>query len=132
MAYIVESSEIDQSGFISVLEKKGLPGSPQRAEKSFMDGSAKGDWDMGMAIEMIESASDLDVVALVSGDGDFVSLVRLIKRIGPRVELFAFAHNLSTELKESSDEFFEISEKLLLKNHHHLTSGNGRGASGGA
>ena len=125
VAYIVESSEIDQSGFISVLEKKGYQ--VRRKElKSFMDGSAKGDWDMGMAIDMIESASELDVVALVSGDGDFVSLVRLIKRIGPRVELFAFAHNLSTELKESSDEFVEISENLLLKNHHHMTNVNVR------
>jgi len=118
VAYIVESSEIDQSGFISVLEKKGYQ--VRRKElKSFGDGTAKGDWDMGMAIDMIEMASQLDVVALVSGDGDFVSLVRLIKKIGPRVELYAFGHNLSTELREVSDQFFEISSDMLLKNQYH-------------
>ncbi len=118
VAYIVESSDIDQSGFISVLEKKGYQ--VRRKElKSFGDGTAKGDWDMGMAIDMIEIANQLDVVALVSGDGDFVSLVRLIKKTGPRVELYAFAHNLSTELREVSDQFYEISSDLLLKNHYH-------------
>ncbi|MBN2288475.1 MAG: NYN domain-containing protein [Candidatus Glassbacteria bacterium] len=121
VAYIVESSEIDQSGFISVLEKKGYQ--VRRKElKSFGDGTAKGDWDMGMAIDMIEIAGQLDVVALVSGDGDFVSLVRLIKKIGPRVELYAFGHNLSTELREVSDQFYEISSDLLLKNHHHQSA----------
>jgi uncharacterized LabA/DUF88 family protein len=120
LAYIVESSEIDQSGFISVLEKKGYQ--VRRKElKSFFDGTAKGDWDMGIAIDIIEMAGLLDVVALVSGDGDFVSLVRLIKKIGPKVELYAFGHNLSSELRETSDQFIEIGSELLLKNHHHQT-----------
>ena len=118
VAYIVESSEIDQSGFISVLEKKGYQ--VRRKElKSFMDGTAKGDWDMGMAIDILEMSDYLDVVALVTGDGDFVSLVRLVKKLGPFVELYAFGHNLSGELKETSDKFFEIGSNLLLKNFHH-------------
>ena len=118
VAYIVESSEINQSGFISVLEKKGYQ--VRRKElKSFMDGTAKGDWDMGMAIDILEMSDYLDVVALVTGDGDFVSLVRLVKKLGPFVELYAFGHNLSGELKETSDKFFEIGSNLLLKNFHH-------------
>ncbi|MFC1614929.1 NYN domain-containing protein, partial [Gemmatimonadota bacterium] len=116
VAYIVEA-RIDQSGFISVLEKKGYQ-VRRKGLKSFGDGTAKGDWDMGMAIDMIEIAGQLDVVVLVSGDGDFVSLVSLIKKTGPRVELYAFGHNLSTELREVSDQFYEISSDLLLKNHH--------------
>ncbi|MEA2062720.1 MAG: NYN domain-containing protein, partial [Gemmatimonadota bacterium] len=132
VAYIVESSDVDQSGFISVLEKKGYL--VRRKElKSFMDGTAKGDWDMGMAIDMIEMAEQLDVIVLVSGDGDFVSLVRLIQKTGPRVELYAFGHNLSTELREVSDQFYEITSDLLLKNHYQATStaadsGNGKAA----
>ncbi|MFH1069624.1 MAG: NYN domain-containing protein [Candidatus Glassbacteria bacterium] len=115
-AYIVESSEIDQSGFISVLEKKGYQ--VRRKElKSFTDGTAKGDWDMGIAIDIIELAPYLDVVALVSGDGDFVSLVHLVKKLGPTVELYAFGHNLSTELRETADRFIEIGSNVLLKNY---------------
>ncbi|MCE5271900.1 NYN domain-containing protein [bacterium] len=117
LAYIVESADIDQSGFISVLEKKGYQ--VRRKElKSFFDGTAKGDWDMGIAIDIIEMAAFLDVVALVSGDGDFVSLVRLVKKIGPKVELYAFGHNLSSELRETADQFIELGPDLLLKNHH--------------
>jgi len=124
VAYIVESSEIDQSGFISVLEKKGYQ--VRRKElKSFMDGTAKGDWDMGMAIDILEMSDHLDVVALVTGDGDFVSLVRLVKKLGPIVELYAFGHNLSSELKETSDKFFEIGSELLLKNIHHQVLAEG-------
>jgi len=124
VAYIVESSEIDQSGFISVLEKKGYQ--VRRKElKSFMDGTAKGDWDMGMAIDILEMSDHLDVVALVTGDGDFVSLVRLVKKLGPVVELYAFGHNLSSELKETSDKFFEIGSELLLKNFHYQAVAEG-------
>ncbi|MBW1696464.1 MAG: NYN domain-containing protein [Deltaproteobacteria bacterium] len=124
VAYIVESSEIDQSGFISVLEKKGYQ--VRRKElKSYMDGTAKGDWDMGMAIDILEMSNHLDVVALVTGDGDFVSLVRLVKKLGPVVELYAFGHNLSSELKETSDKFFEIGSDLLLKNFHHQALAEG-------
>ena len=125
-AYIVESAEIDQSGFISVLEKKGYQ--VRRKElKSFMDGTAKGDWDMGMAIDILELCNYLDVVALVTGDGDFVSLVRLVKKLGPTVELYAFGHNLSSELKETADRFIEIGPEVLLKNFHHQSQSDSAG-----
>ncbi len=122
VAYVVESPEIDQSGFISLLKKKGYQ--VRRKElKSFTDGSAKGDWDMGIAIDIIESARELDVVALVSGDGDFVSLVHLVKRLGPVVELYAFSHNLSSELRETVDKFNEIGSEMLLKEYGNYSSG---------
>ncbi len=123
VAYIVESPEIDQSGFISLLKKKGYQ--VRRKElKSFTDGSAKGDWDMGIAIDIIETARELDVVALVSGDGDFVSLVHLVKRLGPVVELYAFSHNLSSELRETVDKFNEIGSEMLLKEYGNYSSGD--------
>ncbi|MBW7995575.1 MAG: NYN domain-containing protein [Candidatus Glassbacteria bacterium] len=124
LAYIVESPDIDQSGFISLLKKKGYQ--VRRKElKSFSDGTAKGDWDMGIAIDIIEAAPDLDVVALVSGDGDFVSLVQLVKRLGPVVELYAFNHNLSGELRETADKFNEIGSEMLLKEYGNNASGHG-------
>jgi uncharacterized LabA/DUF88 family protein len=79
------------------------------------DGSAKGDWDMGMAIDMISLADRLDVVVLVSGDGDFVSLVNLIKTMGPRVEVFSFFHNTAKDLVHAADYHYSIEEELLLK-----------------
>ena len=81
---------------------------------------------MGIAIDIIEAARDLDVVALVSGDGDFVSLVHLVKRLGPVVELYAFSHNLSSELRETADRFVEIGSEMLLKEHMNNSSGDGQ------
>ena len=44
-----------------------------------MDGSKKADWDVGIAVDAIRIGEILDVVVLVSGDGDFVELVDYLK-----------------------------------------------------
>ncbi|MEX0336942.1 NYN domain-containing protein, partial [Vibrio tubiashii] len=47
------------------------------------DGSSKGDWDVGIALDVYEAASKVDRVVLLSGDGDFELLVdRIQKRFG--------------------------------------------------
>lgn len=45
------------------------------------DGSAKGDWDVGITIDIMEAAKDVDTVVLLSGDGDFDLLLEKIKMI---------------------------------------------------
>jgi len=113
-AYVIENPEIDQSGFFSLLShhsfeirKKPLI---QRA-----DGSQKGDWDMEIALDILNVADQLDVVALMSGDGDFVSLVETVKAKGPKVEVYGFPQNTAIDLKEIADEFFPIGSDLLFK-----------------
>ena len=44
------------------------------------DGSAKGDWDVGITIDIMETAKDVDTVVLLSGDGDFDLLLEKIKK----------------------------------------------------
>ena len=68
-----------------------------------------------MAIDMIGMADKLDVIVLVSGDGDFVSLVHLLKEMGPRVEVFSFPHNTARDLMETADRYYPIDEALLIK-----------------
>jgi hypothetical protein len=51
----------------------------------------------------------------VSGDGDFVSLVNLIKTIGPKVEVYSFFHNTARDLIQAADEHFPIDDSLLLR-----------------
>ena len=43
------------------------------------DGSAKGDWDVGITIDILTIAKDVDTVILLSGDGDFDLLLKKIK-----------------------------------------------------
>jgi len=114
IAYVIENPEIDQSSFFSLLghhsfevKKKSLI---QRA-----DGSQKGDWDMGIALDIISMADRLDVVALVSGDGDFVTLIELLKAEGPRVEVYGFPPNTALSLKEVADEFFPLGDEVLRR-----------------
>lgn len=113
-AYVIENPEIDQSSFFSLLghhsfsvRKKPLI---QRA-----DGSQKGDWDMGIALDIVSMADKLDVVALVSGDGDFVTLIELLKAEGPRVEVYGFPPNTAVSLKEVADEFIPLGDEVLRK-----------------
>lgn len=114
IAYVVQSPEVDQSGFITMLQQKSYE-VKRKNLRLRSDGSAKGDWDMGMAIDIIDLAKKLDVVVLVSGDGDFVSLVNLIKTIGPKVEVYSFFHNTARDLIQAADEHFPIDDSLLLR-----------------
>lgn len=112
-AYVVQNPESDLSGFVSMLQQ--LSYQVKRKDLRLRsDGSAKGDWDMGMAIDIISLADKLDVVVLVSGDGDFVDLVNLLKTMGPKVEVFSFPHNTARDLMEVVDEYFPITEALLM------------------
>ena len=113
-AYVVETKEIDQSGFIAVLEHRGI----QVRRKNLRvraDGSMKGDWDMEMALDILDAAPDLDVVVLVSGDGDFVSLVGHVKTTGPRVEVLAFPRNTAKALIEAADQFRGLDRTFMIR-----------------
>ncbi len=115
IAYVVQSPDVDQSNFISMLQQKSYE-VKRKDLRQRSDGSAKGDWDMGMAIDIMRFVNKLDVVVLVSGDGDFVPLVELVKTLGPRVEVISFTYNTARDLINSADEHIPIEEALLLKN----------------
>ena len=71
-----------------------------------------------MAIEAITLAPRLDVVVLVTGDGDFVDLVHALRRSGVRVEVYAFERNAGRELREAADLFVAIGEDLIFRESH--------------
>ena len=114
IAYVVRSREIDQSTFVTMLQQRNFE-VKQKELRVRADGSTKGDWDMEMAIDIIRLAEQLDVVVLVSGDGDFVALVNLIKNKGPKVEVFSFPHNTSKDLMEAADRYCPIETEMLLR-----------------
>ena len=98
-AYVVESKEIDQSGFIALLQQRGFE-VRRKNLRVRADGSMKGDWDMELALDILDEAPHLDVVVLVSGDGDFTSLVGKVKRMGPRVEVIGFPRQTATSCED--------------------------------
>ncbi|MXV78590.1 NYN domain-containing protein [Candidatus Poribacteria bacterium] len=112
-AYIVQIPEIKQSNFISLLEHNGYT-IRSKDLRLRGDGSAKGDWDVGIAVDVVSMLSSLDVVILASGDGDFCPLAELIKQQQKRIEIVAFEHNTSMDLQAMADQFFPIGEELLM------------------
>ena len=113
LAYIVKRSDIDQSGFIEVLTRLGYE-IKSKELITRQDGTAKGDWDMGIAIDSIAISEKVDTIVLVSGDGDFVPLVEMLKARGCRVEVVAFERSSSQDLIKSASWFIPIEESLLL------------------
>ncbi len=80
--------------------------------KRFSDGSMKANFDIELAIDILTMSERLDVVVLMSGDGDFRRLVELVASRGVRVEIVAFAEAVSTELKAVADLYIDIGAHL--------------------
>jgi uncharacterized LabA/DUF88 family protein len=112
-AYVVESKEIDQTGFIAVLQQRAIE-VRRKTVRVRADGSMKGDWDMELALDILDAAPGLDVVVLVSGDGDFTSLVKRVKQMGPRVEVIGFPRNTAKSLLEAADHFQPLNRKFMI------------------
>lgn len=79
------------------------------------DGSAKGDWDVGITIDILEAARELETVILLSGDGDFDLLLEKIERTyGVTTEVYGVAELTSRSLIESASFFHPITDDLLI------------------
>ena len=114
ICYVIENPEIDQSAFIEMLANNGyeIKSKPLRLRS---DGSSKGDWDMGIAIDAISLAAKLDIVVLVSGDGDFIDLVYHLKSQGVYVELISFRQSTNEDLIKAVDHYMAIDKEMLLR-----------------
>ncbi len=113
-AYAIDRGDPKQREFQNILRAIGfdvkLKPFIQRA-----DGSAKGDWDVGITIDVMEYADSADVVVLVSGDGDFDLLANKIKQDrGKRVEVYGVAKLTANSLIDAATEFIPIEKSLLL------------------
>jgi len=79
------------------------------------DGSAKGDWDVGITIDVLEAAKNVDTVVLLSGDGDFDLLLERIKKdYAVRVEVYGVPALTANSLVNSASVYYRIEEDLLL------------------
>lgn len=117
LAYVVVSKTQEEQTFFEALAKQGFE-VKMKDLQVFVDGSKKGDWDVGLAVDAIKSADKLDVVVLATGDGDYIPLVTYLKENrGCIVELIAFGDTTSSKLLEHVDDFTDLSadtQKYLL------------------
>ncbi len=112
LAYVVVSKSAEEISFFEALAKQGFE-MKMKDLQIFVDGTKKGDWDVGLAVDAIKSADKLDVVVLVTGDGDFIPLVTYLKENrGCIVEVLAFGDTASSKLVEHADDFIDIGKDL--------------------
>lgn len=118
VAYVVKSeTALGEKSFFEALSQVGLELRTKDLQ-IYPGGQKKADWDVGLAVDAIRMADSLDVVILVTGDGDFLPLVEYLKwGLGKQVEVAAFNKTTSGSLKEHADYFTAVEDipKILLK-----------------
>ena len=113
-AYAIDRGDTKQREFQNILRAIGfevkLKPFIQRA-----DGSAKGDWDVGITIDALEQTKDADVVVLVSGDGDFEPLIKTLQQNHLKsVELYGVPPLTAAAVMHAANRFIAIDDHLLL------------------
>ena len=79
------------------------------------DGSAKGDWDVGITIDVLEAAQDVDRVVLLSGDGDFDLLLKKIRKdYAISAEVYGVPALTARSLINAASSYHPVEEDLLL------------------
>lgn len=109
IAYMITTENGDENSFLGALNNIGIE-TKTKDLQIFASGAKKADWDVGIAIDMISLAPKLDVMCLVSGDGDFVPAINYIKLMGCQVEVLAFEKTCSAQLKQVADDFINLSD----------------------
>jgi uncharacterized LabA/DUF88 family protein len=127
LAYVIKTDDMAKDQFFKALEHIGFEVHAKDLQV-FYGGAKKGDWDIGIAMDCIAMAPKLDTIVLISGDGDFVPLVELLKRgMGCRVEVMAFGKSASSKLKEVANDFTDLDKNLkkyLIKSAKRKTAVN--------
>jgi uncharacterized protein (TIGR00288 family) len=116
IAYVIKADVKDEKTFYDALIEMGFEVKSKDLQ-IFYGGAKKGDWDVGIAMDVMRLAPKLDTIVLVSGDGDFSDLLEHAKSLGCRTEVIAFGKTTSHKLNEVADFFLDLSKnkKYLLK-----------------
>ncbi len=113
-AYAIDKGDSKQRGFQDILRYIGF----EVKLKPYIqrrDGSAKGDWDVGITLDVMELAEQVDVITLLSGDGDFdLLLAKVHQRYGVSTEVYGVPALTAPSLINASQRFIAIDDKLLL------------------
>jgi uncharacterized LabA/DUF88 family protein len=76
------------------------------------DGALRGDLDLEMAVDVLLQTPHVDVIVLVTGDGEYCYLVETVQRLGRRVEIASAPRNTAVELMELADYYVDLEVNL--------------------
>ena len=114
-AYAIDRGDNKQRQFQQILKNIGfevkLKPYIQRS-----DGSAKGDWDVGITLDVVEYAQQVDKVVLASGDGDFdLLLQKVIHNFAVKADVYGVPSLTANSLINSASNYYPITDTLLLR-----------------
>jgi uncharacterized LabA/DUF88 family protein len=113
-AYAIDKGDEQQQKFQSALKHIGF----QVKLKPYIqrsDGSAKGDWDVGIAIDVLEAAEQADTIVLLSGDGDFdLLLSKVADKYGCKTEVYGVPELTANSLVNAANQFHKINDSFLM------------------
>lgn len=114
IAYAIDRGDSRQQQFQNILRAIGF----EVKLKPYIqrtDGSSKGDWDVGITLDVMSWAPKVDTVVLASGDGDFdLLLKKAIQEYGVSTEVHSVEPLTASSLIQASSRFIPLSQDLLL------------------
>jgi len=113
ISYVIKADVKEEQTFYSVLEEIGFEVRTKELQV-FYGGAKKGNWDVGIAMDVMRHAPKLDTIVLISGDGDFSDLLEHAKSLGCRTEVMAFGRTTSHKLREVADMFIDLDKNKYL------------------
>ena len=119
-AYVIQAQLPEEKKFFAALDAQGFE-VKMKDLQIFVTGDKKGDWDVGLTIDAIKVAPQLDVIVFVTGDGDYVPAIEYLQYHGTQVEVIAFGETTSGKLREVADDFTDLSddrENYLIRTYN--------------
>ena len=116
-AYVIKADVGAEKEFFDALYKIGFE-VREKELQVFYGGAKNGDWDVGLCMDAIRLLPKIDVMVLVSGDGDYTDLLDYAKSQGVRTEIIAFGKTGSSRLFEHADDVIDMStlpQKYLIR-----------------
>ncbi len=107
-AYVIKADVGAEKEFFGALEKIGFE-VREKELQIFYGGAKKGDWDVGLCMDVVRLIPKIDVMVLVSGDGDYVDLLDYARSQGVRCEVMAFKETTSSRLLDKADDITDLS-----------------------
>lgn len=111
IAYTVSTKSGEELPFFEALHKMGIEVNTKELLE-YDSGHKKGDWDVGITVDIIRMLDMLDVVVIVSGDGDYVPLGEYVKNRGRIFHVASFRESTSSKLVECADVYTNLSDEL--------------------
>lgn len=124
IAYTIKAEMPEEQSFFDALGEIGFEVKSKELQ-TFVSGQKKGDWDVGIAVDILKMAPKLDAVVLVSGDGDYAELLHHVKAEGCRAEVISFGKSTSQKLVDEADDLVDLDKN---PNRFTLRPKNGNGS----